>query len=359
MNDSLRMIVVGTGTMGRAWLEVQRDDGRWTLAALVDVAPDALNAAGAAFGVPEEQRYGSADAAFEQVAADAVLVVTPPETHRVISIAALSRGLPVFSEKPLAANLADGIAVLRAARQSGALLMVGQSRRWMPHIVALRDAVRNGRIGELGYITCQFRVPFRFGGWRDSMPEVLIEDLAIHHFDTIRFIAGRNGQRVFAYSFRPAWSWFRGNSCASVNLQLTGDVPVNYFGSWVARGPRSSWDGELIVAGSEGALLLRDDESVWIFSGEDETPRPLELPRLEPAGMARGLDIFTRALRGEAAPEPDGEDNIFSLALTSAAVASSRTGMTVDVDAHLRAAGWSPTRLQPARSSRPPGVGSS
>lgn len=354
MQNPLRMIVVGTGVMGRTWLEVLRDDPRWTIAALVDSAPDKLNAAGDAFGVPEERRYGNADAAFELAPADAVLVVTPPETHRAISVAALNRGLPVFCEKPLASSLTDGVAVLRAARQSEALLMVGQGRRWLPHIVALRDAVRQGLIGELGYITCQFRVPFRFGGWRDSMPEVLIEDLAIHHFDTIRFISGRNGQRVFAHSFRPTWSWFRGNSCATVDLLLEGDVPVSYFGSWVARGPRSSWDGELIVAGSDGALLLREDETVWLYPGESETPRLLEAPYLAPVGLARGLDIFTRALWGEAAPEPDAEDNIHSLALTSAAVASSRTGLRVDIGAHLRAAGWSPSRLRPARNASLP-----
>ncbi len=346
MHTPLQMIVVGTGVMGRTWLETLRADPRWTIAALVDIVPDRLNAAGDAFGVPEERRFGNADAAFELVAADAVLVVTPPETHRAISVAALNRGLPVFCEKPLASSLTDGVAVLRAARQNGALLMVGQGRRWLPHIVALRNAVRAGMIGDLGYITCQFRVPFRFGGWRDTMPEVLIEDLAIHHFDTIRFIAGRNGQRVFAHSFRPAWSWFRGNSCATVDLLLEGDIPVSYFGSWVARGPRSSWDGELIVAGSDGALLLREDETVWFYPGESDTPHPLEVPRLEPMGLARGLDIFTRALWGEALPEPDGEDNIHSLALTSAAVASSRTGLRVDIGAHLRAAGWSPLRLR-------------
>jgi hypothetical protein len=37
---------------------------------------------------------------------------------------------------------------------------------------------------------------------------------------------------------------------------------------------------------------------------------------------------------------PSGEDNIHSLALTSAAVASARSGQPVDVNEHLREAGW-------------------
>lgn len=342
MDEPLRMIVVGTGAMGSAWVETLRADPRWSVAALVDTSPAALAAAAEAAGVPEERRFASAVSAFEAAPADAVLVVTPPEHHRAVSVAALERGIPVFSEKPLAHNLSDGVAVLTAARHNNTLLMVGQGRRWLPHITAMRDAVQSGLIGELGYISCQFRIPFRFGGWREQMPEVLIEDLAIHHLDSIRFITGRNGVRVFAHSFRPAWSWYSGNACANVDILLAGGVAVSYMGSWVARGPRSSWDGELIVVGSEGALLLREDESVWHYAGESETPQPLALPRIEPGGLARGLEIFTRALRREAPPEPDGEDNIHSLALTSAAVASSRSGAPVDVDHHLRAAGWFP-----------------
>lgn len=346
MDTPLRLIVAGAGAMGRAWLQTVAADPRWSVVALVDVAPEALREAGDAFAIPPAARFLSAETAFEQTAADAVLVVTPPETHRAVSVAALKRGLPVFSEKPLAANLRDGVAVLNAARSGGVPLMVGQGRRWLPHTIAMREAVAAGLIGEPGYLTCQFRIPFRFGGWREVMPEVLIDDLAIHHFDTIRFITGRNGARVFAHSFRPAWSWYSGNACAAVDLTLEGDLPAQYFGSWVARGPRSSWDGELIVVGSRGALLLREDETVWHYAGEDETPTPLPLPALAPVGLARGLELFTRAVRGEAPPSPDGEDTIHSLALTSAAVASSRTGQPVDVDAHLRNAGWNP-RLAP------------
>lgn len=346
MDQPLRMIVVGAGAMGRAWLETLCADPRWTVAALVDTSSAALAAAGDAAGVPDDRRFTTTARALEAAPADAVLVVTPPEHHRVVSVAALERRIPVFSEKPLAHTLVDGVAVLNAARHHNTLLMVGQGRRWLPHILGLRDAVQSGLIGELGYITCQFRIPFRFGGWRESMPEVLIEDLAIHHLDSIRFITGRNGAKIFAHSFRPAWSWYSGNACAHVEIELAGGVAVSYTGSWVARGPRSSWDGELIVVGSQGALLLREDESVWHYPGESETPEPLALPHIEHGGLARGLEIFTRALRGEGAPEPDGEDNIHSLALTSAAVASSRSGAPVDVDRHLRAAGWFPRLRQ-------------
>lgn len=342
MSNPLRMIVAGTGAMGRAWLDTLAADPGWTVAAIVDSAPAALAAAGAAARVPPEWRFADAGAALERVSADALLVATPPEAHRAVAVAALERGLAVFCEKPLAHSLGDAVAILAAARHAEAPLMVGQGRRWLAHIVAMRDAVRAGLIGELGYVSCQFRIPFRFGGWRERMPEVLIEDLAIHHLDTIRFVTGRNGASLYARSFNPTWSWYGGNACAMIDLELAGGLPVSYSGSWVARGPRSSWDGELLLVGADGALLLREDETVWHYVGEDETPQPLALPAFAPSGLARGLAIFGAALRGEGSPEPDGEDNIHSLALTSAAVASARSGQPVEVDQHLRSAGWQP-----------------
>jgi predicted dehydrogenase len=333
------MVVVGIGAMGNTWLEVIAADARWHVAAVVDHAPVSVTIGGVA-----PPYFTDIEVALEQIDADAVLVVTPPHTRRAVMAPILRRGLPALCEKPLAGNLADGVALLNAMRANGGRIMVAQSRRWLPHIIAMRDAVQSGAIGALGYVTCQFRHPYRNSGWRDQMPEVLIEDMAIHHFDSIRFITGLNGRQVFAHSFRPAWSWFSGNSCAAVNLVLDGGVPVHYFGSWVARGPRSAWDGELIFVGSEGALVLYPDETVWLYRGEEEAPIAVPLPQLQPVGLAYGLDRFTQVVANDAQPDPDLEDNILSLALTSSAVAASRTARPVDVDTHLRRVGWSPIR---------------
>jgi predicted dehydrogenase len=340
----LRIVLVGVGAMGRTWLDLLRNDPHWELAALVDHSPVIMPPNG-----PTPPQFTDVEVALEQIATDAVLVVTPPHTRRAVMAPILRRGIPVLCEKPLAGNLADAVALLNTTRANGGRLMVAQNRRWLPHIIALRDAVQAGMIGTLGYVTCQFRHPFRNSGWRDNMPEVLIEDMAIHHFDSIRFITGRDGQQIFAHSFRPAWSWFHGNSCAAVDLVLEGGIPVHYFGSWVARGPRSAWDGELILVGSEGALVLQADETVWLYRGEDETPTPLPLPELRVTGLARGLEHFRRVVMSDAVPDPDIEDNILSLALTSAAVAASRTSRPVDVDVHLRRVGWSPIRPKRVR----------
>ncbi len=341
MHKPLRMAVIGAGAMSKSWLDTFQDDPRWRIVALVDVDRQALEAVGRRYHVPQSDRFSNAESAYDVTEPDAALVVTPPDTHHDIILAALDRGIKVLAEKPLAHSLHAGVEILRSVRSRAGLLMVGQGRRWLPHIQTLKQVQESGLIGDLGYLTCQFHIPFRFGGWRQEMPEVLLEDLSIHHFDTIRYLTGQNGREVYAHAFRPAWSWFSGNPCTAAVLRLENDLPVQYYGSWVARGPRTAWDGELVLVGRKGALRLRADETIWHYPDESEKPVPVPILSLPRSGLALGLDRFTGAVLGEVPPEPDVEDNILSLAIVSAAIRSNRTGLPVDILEHLREAGWS------------------
>ncbi|MEM6491108.1 MAG: Gfo/Idh/MocA family oxidoreductase, partial [Pseudomonadota bacterium] len=56
---------------------------------------------------------------------EAVLISTPPDTHRAIAEAAFALGKPVFCEKPLGASLEDGAAMVAAAEAAGVANMVG------------------------------------------------------------------------------------------------------------------------------------------------------------------------------------------------------------------------------------------
>ena len=64
--------------------------------------------------------FARLDQALGSVEADAVLLVSPPATHRPLAEEALARGLHVLSEKPFALSLEDARAIAEAgARRSG------------------------------------------------------------------------------------------------------------------------------------------------------------------------------------------------------------------------------------------------
>jgi predicted dehydrogenase len=63
---------------------------------------------------------------------DAVCVCTPNSAHAPVALAALRAGKHVLCEKPMATSLADGEAMVQAARRSGVLLTVGHQARFLP-----------------------------------------------------------------------------------------------------------------------------------------------------------------------------------------------------------------------------------
>jgi predicted dehydrogenase len=89
------------------------------------------------------QRYGVAtDADAEGIFArkpDAVVVATPDAYHAEIIVAALERGLHVFTEKPLCYDAADGRRIAAARDRAQRVVQVGYMKRFDPAYVALCD----------------------------------------------------------------------------------------------------------------------------------------------------------------------------------------------------------------------------
>jgi predicted dehydrogenase len=77
----------------------------------------------------------------------AIVIASPQETHREIAQAAFARGLPVFCEKPLGADLADSVAMVQAADASGCINMVGFNYIRTPASQYARALVAAGEIG--------------------------------------------------------------------------------------------------------------------------------------------------------------------------------------------------------------------
>jgi predicted dehydrogenase len=126
--DPVRIIQVGAGAMGRAWLEVVHDSHEAELVGLVDLDPGAAQRAADATGHGGVPVAGSLEQLLDRVEADALLNVTVPSAHADVSITALLHGLPVLCEKPLAETVSAGLSMIAAAELSGRLLAVSQAR---------------------------------------------------------------------------------------------------------------------------------------------------------------------------------------------------------------------------------------
>ena len=249
MSDKLRVIQAGVGGHGGSWVKILSDHPDAAAVAVVDVNAAALAKAGDALGLPPERRFDDLAAALAAVECDAVLSVTPPRVHPVHAELAAAAGKHFLVEKPLAEDLASARKMVERFDAAGLQLAVCQQRRYDADMLALRDALRDKPVGDLGHGHVDFYVPADFtGSFRETMPHVLLVDMAVHHVDLIRSVTGLDVRSVYAIDFNPAWSWYEGQAALKMILRLDdgtpGGLPLSYSGDWSARGRDTSWQGD-------------------------------------------------------------------------------------------------------------------
>ena len=324
----MRVVQVGAGEMGRAWLRTVAESPDVELVGVVDLDLDAARAGAEAAGLPDLPVDRDLAALVERTSPDAVLDVTVPVAHHPVTMQALSLGLPVLGEKPAAQTVAEALSLTAAAEVTGELFMVSQSRRYNDQLVALRAHAE--LLGEVGMVSTSFARAPHFGGFREEMDDVLLLDMAIHAFDSARYLIGRDPVAVWCDSWNPAWSWYRGDAAASAVIEFEGGVRYRYDGSWCSPGAETSWNGAWRISGSAGtALWSGDDEPTSDVDGQPGRPAPRPSVGVEIAGS---LAAFARALRTGERPDGEVHGNVMSLAMVEAAILSTRSGQRVSID---------------------------
>ena len=332
MPEPLRLLQVGAGGMGRAWLGNIAKNPDVVLVGLVDL--DVALARQAA----DEHGYGDVPvaASIDELAAgaDAVVDVTVPAAHPVVSATALSHGLPVLSEKPLAESVRQCLQMVAAAEISGKLLMVSQSRRYFRAGNAFARQI--AELGAVGSLSCEFFKAPHFGGFREQMAEPLLIDMAIHQFDLARKLIGSAPVSVYCESYNPEWSWYDGNAAANAVFAFANGTRFVFNGSWCAPGLETSWNGNWRASTAGGTAYWDGDNAptVELASGEAVVAELTD----EPEEIAGSLAEFVAAVRSGTVPQSEVHSNVISVAMVEAAVQSAATGAPVRIADVLTAA---------------------
>lgn len=323
----MKVIQVGIGGMGNAWLRAVQASPDVAYAGFVEVNPEVVTAQSAAYDLDPALIFPTLDDALANVEADGVINVTPPQFHRPISIAALEAGLPVLSEKPLADTHEAAQAIVDASEQTGVLHMVAQNYRYRSATQTLYAALHRGDLGPIGAATVDFFRGPHFGGFREEMAFPLIIDMSIHHFDLMRFFLGADTVQVHGRSWNPSWSWFEGDASAAVTLAFERGIVVSYNGSWCSQGRETTWNANWRFECAEGIIGMEDDVVFTQRTGEAAVPvPPVEMAR---EGQDYLLAEFRRAVATGAPPITTCQDNIKSLGIVFDVVQSFSTGTVV------------------------------
>lgn len=350
----LRVVVVGAGGMGRAWLRTVQACELVEPVGVVDIDPAK---AGQALAELEMAGLPVADdlaVLARSVEPQAVIDVTVPEAHHPVTMQSFALGLPVLGEKPLAAGLVEALELAAASEAYDRLFMVSQSRRYNPQLFAYRDLIKD--LGTLGILTAEFFKAPRFGGFREEMASPLILDMAIHAFDSARFLTDAEPVSVYCEEFNPSWSWYGGDAAASAIFELDDGSRFVYNGSWCSPGAETSWNASWRASTAGGTAVWDGDHepgkdgtceagdtgsetgrapATGAAAGEAATPDHVRTAaRLVGSGHT-GLDgslrEFVAALRSGRPPMGECHDNLMSLAMVYGAIESSRTGRRVRI----------------------------
>jgi predicted dehydrogenase len=84
---------------------------------------------------------------------DVCLIGTPDHWHALPMIAACEAGADLYCQKPISVDIAEGQAMLAAARKHNRVVQIGTQRRSTPHLVEARDKViKEGKLGKVAYV---------------------------------------------------------------------------------------------------------------------------------------------------------------------------------------------------------------
>ena len=328
----VRVLQVGVGGFGRTWLDaLTAIPEHVQYAGLCDRVPAALEAARTLTGLHPGRCHSDLAAAIAAAGADVAVVVVPPGAHRAVATQCLEAGLPVLLEKPLAGTPADCAALLDAARARGVELAVSQNYRYRPVIETARRLIASGRLGAVAQAQVDFRIHHDFRGtFREAMDHPLLLDMAVHHFDLLRFVCGLEPRHVHAHAWNPPWSQFAGDASAVCVFAMEGGARVVYSASWHPRGQFTDWNCRWLVEGERGYLTLERDR-VRLYEGadphrpgtvEEEADVPLvALPHTDQAAVL--LDFVAAVRAGRPAPTT-AADNLRSLEMVFGAVEATR-----------------------------------
>jgi predicted dehydrogenase len=333
-----KALIVGAGSMGRVWGKNLHECDEVTVGGWVDIRPAAAERAAADLGFARIHTGVDLAHALAEVQPDFVVDVTIPEAHHDVTLAALSAGVPVLGEKPMAVSMAQARAMVAASERTGVLYMVSQSRRYNARLHAMRRLVAE-QLGALGILNSDFYIGAHFGGFRDEMPSPLLLDMAIHTFDAARYLSGADPLAVYCEEFNPPWSWYRGNACATAIFEMSGGLRYTYRGSWCGEGRHTSWEGEWRAVGGHGSATWDGHGApvaeVVTEPGElhaKTEPRTVDVAADMPHGTRGSLRDFLHALATGAPPMGECHDNIKSLAMVFSAIESAASGRRVAIE---------------------------
>ena len=331
----IKIVQVGAGLRGRQWAGFVKAHPDVECVAIVELDAAAREKAQPMLGDGCAQFADVADA-LQKVKADAALIVSPSSTHADVATRCLEAGLTVMVEKPLAVTVEEGRRVLDKARHVGKQVIVAENYRFFPAERTVLRLLREQFLGRLdnAIMIDRRHQPSRVEGpWFGQIEYPQLQEIATHHFDSLRGFFGARPNSIHVRAWNPPWTDYKHGANTEALVDF-GHMQVQYLGTLLSH----RYGFSLWIEGEKGVLwtnrkfvMWRPDGSRWFRPiRNDKVPKGDEKPYPQ-GGTTSLLDSLRDAVLKGTPAETSGEDNIWTVAMVEAGKLSDRERRTVDI----------------------------
>jgi predicted dehydrogenase len=340
----VKAIQVGLGAWGFSWSQdvIPKVPGI-EMVGYVDANPAATERVQNELKIDPKLCFPSLAEAAKTVEADLVIATLRTEAHYPVVKEALQLGFNVIVEKPFASTMAQAKELVALAEAQSRVLMVSQNYRFQPAPIAVAEFMAARKFGPINQVSIDFRRHAPTQGYRYwDMPDPLLADMSIHHFDLMRMVLNVDPVRVACRTWNPEGSPFAHHPTGAALIEFDSGIVVSYRASWVSTGAYTPWAGEWTIDCSEGEIWWTSRDHFMGKAKPDVVElRPMdgkaEKVKLAPIEFADRLGTLSTIAKvvetGSLPPRfSSGKDNLLSLALVQATIASAnRQGEWVDI----------------------------
>ena len=189
--SQVRFGLVGAGGIAQAYAQAFRDTQVARLVAVADVRADSAEAIAQSLGCAA---YASHQEMIEHEDLDAVVICTPPVTHRDISADFCNAKVHVLCEKPLAIDSASAHAMFEVAAENNVKLTMASKFRYAADVIRARAIVSSGILGDIILFENCFTARVDMSQRWNSNPKVsgggVLIDNGTHSVDIMRYLFG-------------------------------------------------------------------------------------------------------------------------------------------------------------------------
>jgi predicted dehydrogenase len=275
-----------------------------------------------------------------------VILTVPNEQHLPLAEQVARAGKHVYTEKPIAQTLEDGLRIAALEAGHGVSVTVGHSARLMAGIRIIRERIDRGELGRVAFVEANFSneralelTPQTWRWYKDRAPGGPLSQLAIHQFDVLHYLGGEVSEvSSMASKLSPVGAEVDDQS---MTLLRFADGKVGYVGScWTSPGIFA-----VRVFGSKGLMhyeidfgtwdtphLLHKASTLYIQRGKDGWAKREEIPLPESDMFRAELEMFAESCASGKANELTAGNGNVAVAIVYAALESiDRKGQAVRI----------------------------